>query len=149
MAARHQQAGTPSAHSIALLWRAYAPSRFLCRTLSDLVESRRISSRQIEALKVAAFDFAVRTAERRLETLRRSHGDAAGARASVREGVRLLTERFFAAPAVHAAESESLEVRCAQITALRVFVSMCPHHGTLGWWIVRSREPAVRWCCRH
>ena len=87
-----------------------------CLTVSGLVEGDSVTlvlrtadaterdawmravCQRVEALKAAAFDAAVGEVGRKLEGVRLSEGEGAMRHLSVREGVRLLAERFYPPP---------------------------------------------------
>ena len=89
-----------------------------CLTVSGLVEGDSVTlvlrtadaterdawmravCQRVEALKAAAFDAAVGEVGRKLEGVRLSKGEGAMRHLSVREGVRLLAERFYSSSAV-------------------------------------------------
>lgn len=82
----------------------------------------RAVTKCVEALKAAAFDAAVAVAQRKLDAIRLTHGDDARKRGAVREGVRLLMERFFSASSVQAATEEAFEI---DVTGLASALHAC------------------------
>lgn len=80
-----------------------------CSDASERDAWVRAVCRCIESLKAIVFDAAVAQAERNLETIAREHGARVRRAAAVREGVRLLMERFFSSSAAVASETESFE----------------------------------------
>ena len=94
--------GTVDGYSVTLVLRC-----------SDTVERDqwlRATCRCIESLKSMAFDVAVSAAEKRLNDVESEHGRHLRGRHAVREGAKLLMERFFSSSTVIVGGEESFDL---------------------------------------